>query len=1196
MKRHAKSSYELCLKTWRIFAKRKGTLFWTLLSDRRQENARSQALAWERTALEAPPRVPFVTTLEHLSCLQAEPALQWVPRRSLGTRCWSSARSGFFCYLAFAGSSFGAEKTIDFNRDVRPILSENCFACHGFDEKSREADLRLDLMDTAYADRDGTTAISPGKLDRSEVWNRISSDDEDEIMPPATSHLTLTDRQKGILKAWIEQGAPYAGHWSFIPPRKVDVPGTAKLNPIDAFVQQRLNEEELQLSERADRSMLIRRISFDLTGLPPTAEEVQAFVDDESNEAYVKLVDRLLQSPHFGERLAVEWLDSARYADTNGFSIDGGRHLWLWRDWVIQSFNDNLPYDQFLVDQLAGDLLPNRTESQLIATGFQRNNMVTHEGGTIPEENLTNYNADRVKTLGESVLGLTIGCAQCHDHKFDPITQREYYQMFAFFNSLSDKGLDGNGGVNPGPSIEAKTVLRTDEVESLRQQIANIQAELGRKDAKILAAWESREHANLAQRGQDLVVHPLEILKISTPNRGAGFEVENKNFARLSDAGAMGAFDFSTELPDLNLPITGIRVVVHPVAEFPGGGWGNGPSLRPKPRAKVIKPKAATVANSPIKRSADAESDKSLEEVEKSLEEVDKSLEEVEKSLEEVDKSLEEDAETVKATVASDEPRKGSFMLTAIAATVDRIPGDQVNLFELLSFNRVTASSWEPEHRPSDCLDPRNESGWSPDLATEGPVHLTATLSKPIRVPESKYLTIQLNFGNGKNLVPELVELQVITGNDDGTDLPSSIVSILTTSPLERTSEMQSQFWNYCSQHATELDAKRVELANLQERLAVLTQSFMTMVMDVAAKPRDTFVLHRGDYSQPLDKVSPGTPSSLPPLQTDATLDRLALARWLTMPNHPLTARVAVNRFWKMLFGTGFVATAADFGSQGEWPSHLDLLDWLAVDFVESGWNVKAIVRKIVMSETYQQTSASSAELLERDPQNRLLARGSRFRLSAEFIRDAALKTSGLLVPRIGGPSVNPYMPGDLWREVSHYGSSPATAQTFVQDHGEKLYRRSMYTFWKRTAPPPNMTAFDAPNREICTITRSSTTTPLQALVTLNDPQFVEASRAFAQRIVSHVKSEGDANVDNARVHWAFLEATSRKPAKNEIDILLKTLERERSRYTSQLNSAKAYLSVGETPVDDSIAASELAAWSQVAVILLNLSETVTRN
>lgn len=1025
-----------------------------------------------------------------------------------------------------AGGSLGAAE-VEYNRDIRPILSENCFQCHGFDEKSRQAELRLDVEESAYAERDELAAITPGDPANSLLWRRIMSDDADEVMPPASSHLELTDAEKSKLRAWIEQGAKYAKHWSFIPPERPKLPAGGG-SPIDVLVRKRLAEEGINdLSLSADPDVLVRRVTLDLTGLPPSAAEVQAFVDDADPNKYEALVDRLLKSPHFGERLALDWLDAARYADTNGFSIDGGRHNWLWRDWVIEAFNENKPYDRFLVEQLAGDLLPDRTEANLIATGFQRNNMVTHEGGTIPEENLMNYNADRVKTLGESILGLTLGCAQCHDHKFDPITQKDYYQLFAFFNTLSDKGLDGNRGINPGPSLSAKTVLKTDELPALREQIASLQSRLEEPDAAVLGAWEEREREKLAVRGAGFSMHPLKVLKVSTPNRGAGFEAEGTNGVRLKQPGDLGAFDVSAELPALEQPVTGLRVVVHPVAELPGGGWGGG-KLNPDESRKNKKSKEAT--------------------------------------------------------------GKGTFVLTAIASTAGVIPNDQVNLHHLETIARVTASSWDVAFPPAGCLDPRNDSGWSPDLKAEGPVHLTVTFDEPLDRADTPYLTTQLNFGHGGNLVPQYFELFAITGNDDGSDLPPEIIAILGTSEGDRSQTQNERLWSYCAEHAEELRSTRIDLANAQERVAVLTEAFPTMIMDVAEKPRETFILSRGDYSQPTVKVSAGTIAALPPMPEDAEADRLGLARWITMRSHPLTARVAVNRFWKMLFGNGIVATPADFGAQGEWPSHPELLDWLAVEFMDSGWDVKHLLKLMVMSDTYRQTSAATAEMLERDPQNRLLARGPRFRLPAELVRDSALKISGLLVPRIGGPSVNPYMPGDLWREVSHYGSTPATAQTFVQDHGEKLYRRSLYTYWKRTAAPPNMTAFDAPIREVCTITRGATTTPLQALVLLNDPQFVEAARAFAERIEHR---PGD---DRAKLRWAFVEAASRQPNAQELEVLEGGLVRERRRYADHPAAAKELLSVGESPRDERLAETEHAAWTQIASLVLNLSETITRN
>ena len=599
----------------------------------------------------------------------------------------------------------------------------------------------------------------------------------------------------------------------------------------------------------------------------------------------------------------------------------------------------------------------------------------------------------------------------------------------------------------------------------------------------------------------------------------------------------MGAFDILTELPKNVGPITGLRFVMHPVADAALGGWGFGPSKGAPARAPAAKKKSAEKMESP-----------------------------------------------------AEPAQKGSFKLTAVAASVDAVPGDQVNLHKLEKISRVTSSSWEPQNPAVGVLDPRNDSGWSPDLASVGPVHLTATLARPIDPSATPHLTVQLNFGAGKAYIAGLIEVCAITGADDGTDLSTEVIAALKTPKVQRTAEQVASLWRECAATGPELQRDRVALENLRERLDALTEPFTTMVMEVAAKPRDTFILNRGDYAQPTEKVSAGTPSALPPLPAGAPANRLGLAQWTVMKDNPLTARVAVNRLWKLFFGTGIVGTPADFGSQGEWPSHPDLLDWLAVDFVDHGWDVKYLVRQIVMSAAYRQSSAASAELLERDPQNRLLARGPRFRLPAEFVRDNALAVSGLLVPRIGGPSVNPYTPGDLWREVSHYGSSPATAQTFVQDHGEKLYRRSLYTYWKRTAPPPSMMAFDAPNREVCTVARGNTTTPLQALVTLNDPQFIEASRAFAERVL--VES-GD---DTTRLRWAFAECVSRPPKEKELAVILAALKRERESYAKNEPAARALLSVGESPRNEKLLTVEHAAWTQIASTLFNLSETITRN
>jgi hypothetical protein len=1043
--------------------------------------------------------------------------------------------------------AIAVETRLTFNRDIRPILSENCFACHGFDEKSRQAELRLDLPEAAYADRDGSPPISPTNLDKSSVWQRIISVDPDEQMPPPTSHLELSVAEKETIRKWIEQGAEYESHWSLIRPQRPAIPylkavGTPPNNhTIDAFIRDRLAKEKLAVNSKADRETLLRRVSFDLTGLPPSIEQRNAFLSNEQPGAFANLVEQLLDSPHYGERMAMEWMDAARYADTNGFSIDGGRHMWLWRDWVIQAFNDNKPYDDFLLEQIAGDLLPNRTDAQLIATGFQRNNMVTHEGGTIPEENLTNYNADRVKTLGEAVLGLTFACAQCHNHKFDPFTQQDYYQLFAYFNTLEDKGLDGNNGVNPAPYTSFKTILQTDELDSLTKEIASIENDLSNVDDSILNAWVNQQRAILQQRGTEFQLHPVKVLKISTPNRGDGFDVAGESQVKIRNAGGLGAFDVLVELPKVDRPITGVRITALPQKDLPGGGWGQGLTKPAKPAKKAKKEaEEGTPASTPE---------------------------------------------------PPEEPQeKGSFRLTAVSITLDTVPSDQVNLHRLERISRVTANSWETAHPPSHILDPRNETGWSPDRETDGAVHLTATLANSTTTASNPYMTIQLNFGSGNNYIPGMVEMAVITGTDDGTDLPKDIAELMLVDSAKRTPEESKRLWDYCSEHCDTLQTKRIARDNLKDRWKHLTQSFPTMVMNTAQKPRETFILNRGDYSQPTVAVTAATPSSIGPKLEDAPTNRLGLAQWIVHRDNPLTARVAVNRLWQMFFGTGIVATSADFGSQGEWPSHPELLDWLAVELIEHDWDIQHIVRLIVSSEAYQRASTSTPEQLANDPQNRLLARGPRFRLSAEMVRDAALQSSGLLVHRIGGPSVNPYMPVDLWREVSHYGSTPATAQVFVQDHGEKLYRRSMYTYWKRTAPPPNMMAFDSPNREVCTVARAGTTTPLQSLVTLNDIQFVECARNLAQDLLEHSPN------DSERIRRAFRLCLTRDPRPEEVKIVLPMIAKELERYRANPQSAALLLSNGESPRDKALGSVEHAAWTQIASMILNLSETITRN
>jgi len=983
-----------------------------------------------------------------------------------------------------------SNQPVRFNRDIRPILSETCFHCHGPDEEGRRADLRLDVVEATKPDKDGWQPIVPGDADASEVWYRIITDDKDELMPPPESHMELTAEQKQLLKRWIEEGAEYEGHWAFETPRDPVLPEN-KLewgnNEIDTFILARLEEQGLQPSPEADRRTLARRLYLDLTGLPPSADEMHAFLADTSPDAYETLVDQLLDSSHYGERMALQWLDQARYADTNGYSIDGGRHMWLWRDYVINAYNANMPFDQFTIEQLAGDLLPNPTQDQLVATGFNRNHMITHEGGTIPEENLMNYVADRVKTTSEVFLGLTMACAQCHDHKYDPISQRDYYRFYAYFNTIEDKGLDGNAGRNSMPNIMAATSL-PHNAEPVRRRLKTAKADLAKPRPGMQRAWEAEVKTEFESLGKELLMTPVEVIGAKTPNRNAeviGFEDGN---TVVMHGYHRQAITVSAKLPEG--AYEGLRVVFEPSEEAEGFlGFGQ-------------------------------------------------------------------------------KEEKGGFFISGISASSGQLPSDEIDLYGILPIKEVTASQTAEGMTPRNVMDERSDLIWTTFPEVEKPQHLTLRLEEPVKSAESEYITLMINFvntaSNTRGANAARMKIYAYTGHDDGTNYPEELRELLTVAEADRSPEQKAKIGNYFRELAPALEPLRVRIANYERRLQDMTEEHSVMVMNTAEKPRITHILHRGDYASPTDPVTAGTPEVLPTLiekEDEAEYTRLDLAHCLVDPEHPLTARVTVNRYWQMFFGTGLVSTSADFGSQGEWPSHPELLDWLAIQFRESGWDTKAMLRLMVTSATYKQTSNISEELRLMDPGNRLLARGPRFRLQAEFIRDAALKSSGLLVPWIGGSSVNPGQPPNLWKEVSHFGSTPATAQVHVEDEGLDRHRRSLYTFWKRTVPPPNMAAFDAPNREVCVMQRSITNTPLQALVMLNDPHFVEASDALGRRMEQIAQKE----TPQAGIEFGFEEVLGRLPHSKELEELMEA-------YTSQRD------------------------WRFIGQLLLNLSETITKS
>lgn len=1042
-----------------------------------------------------------------------------------------------------------AARKIQFNRDIRPILSETCFHCHGPDEEGRRADLRLDTAGGAKEDLGGYQAITPGDLDDSEAWTRITSDDPDLLMPPPESHLVLSEEQKTLLKRWIEQGAEYEGHWAFISPQSPEIPevnftdtkgeATWVRGAIDSFVAARLAEANMSPSVEADLRTLIRRLTLDLVGLPPTVQETREFVTDYESRgeaAYQDAVKRLLSSEHFGERMAVRWLDQARYADTNGYSIDGGRDMWLWRDWVIQAYNDNMPFDQFLTEQLAGDLLPDATDATRIATGFNRNHMITHEGGTIPEENLTNYVADRVKTTGEVFLGLTMGCAQCHDHKYDPISQKEYYQFFAFFNELEDRGLDGNAGVNSAPRMMTSTVLRSDELDDIDAELAAVRQELS-ATTDGFDEWLAVEREREMGRGDGFHYLDAELLNASSPNRPGPFEFKPDGTVIVSSPSkGLNGFSHSIRLPtgdqQPSETVSGIRIEFYP---------------------------------------------------------------------QQVTDEKDGDEKALSLTPFAD----GVPKITTVLVSATSQPADQVDYYGQCEFTVATASSAADQHAATSVLDERNLQWWQP-AASDSQQHLTLTFDRPVDPSQTPFLSVLVFFGKNESL-PYRWRVRPFLGNDTDSKWDEAVALAIVKDQDQWDDDTRQRVLTAFRETAPGLNPLRTRLANLEERRSVLTEKYSTMVMNTAAKPRETFVLSRGQYDAPTERVTPQTPQALPALlppvvkqtgegdeetaPSSGNPTRLDLARWLTDPKHPLTARVAVNRIWAMLFGTGIVATSADFGSQGEYPSHPELLDYLATKFVDSGWNQKELIREIVSSATYRQQSIATAEQRELDPQNRLLARGPRFRLPAEFIRDQALAISGLLVPRIGGPSVHPYQPPGLWKEVSHFGSTPATKQVFVQDHGEKLYRRSLYTIVKRTSPHPAMASFDAPNREMCTVDRGTTNTPLQALVTLNDPQFAEAARVLAESLIR----DESATDDHSRIRLAFERIVSRLPSDPELNAIAELLESEWARYRETPDDANRAVSIGESPQAKEIDAVEHAAWTQVAALLLNLSEALTR-
>jgi hypothetical protein len=1024
-------------------------------------------------------------------------------------------------------------KAIEFNRDVRPILSGICFACHGPDAAKRKAKLRLDTEAGALADLGGRHAVVPGDPEASELYLRITADDESERMPPPGAHHRLSTAQVETLRRWIEQGAAWQPHWSLIPPKRPTAPevrGAAwPRNAIDRFVLARLEREGLSPSPEADPTTLIRRVTLDLTGLPPTPAEVDAFLADRSPRAFEAVVDRLLASPRYGERMAARWLDAARYADTNGYQSDNERSMWRWRDWVIDAFNRNMPFDRFTVEQLAGDLLPGPTLDQRIATGFNRNHRGNAEGGIIPEEYAAEYVADRAETTATVWMGLTLGCARCHDHKFDPITQKDYYRVFAYFNNVPEKGRAFKYGNSP-PLIKAPTPAE--------------QARLDDLDARLGAA-ERR----------------LEGLAPALAAAQADWE-------RGQPTGGLADWTVTEDLM--------VRLTLDGETDPPTAGAHEG----------VFRDGGPAFADGRIGRAAEFDGARVLD-------------------AGDVGRFGFEDKFTLAAWVFPSDGRGG----TALSRMTDAPEGDgyalvvaggkvQVNLVKRWLDDSLRVETERPiepgrwHHlavtydgsRVADGVRVYVDGRPEPLRVLLDELNQTFKTAQPLRVgggngPEGRF----------RGLIDDARVYADALAADDVAIVatPEPVAAIAATPSGQRT---RGQSLKIRAAFLAGLDAEeplarawREAVALRRERDRLVEALPTVMVMKEMDQPRPTFVLLRGQYDQPGDRVTAGVPGCLPPLPTGAEGNRLGLARWLVDPSHPLTARVAVNRCWQIVFGTGLVKTVDDFGAQGEWPSHPELLDWLATELVAGGWDLKAALRLIVTSATYRQSSRSDPGLRQRDPENRLLARGPRLRLPAEMVRDQALMASGLLAERLGGPSVKPYQPEGLWKDL-------AEVKDYPQDHGPDLHRRSLYTFWKRTVSPPSMAVFDAPTRETCTVRESRTNTPLQALTLLNDVTFVESARVLAQRVIA----EGGPTPEG-RITLAFRLATARRPTPDELSVLLEGYNDHRAHYRDHPEAARALIAAGEAPRDPTVDPGELAATTVVAGVILNLDETITK-
>ena len=997
-----------------------------------------------------------------------------------------------------------------FNRDVRPILSDLCFACHGPDTNHREADLRLDQRDGALS------VIQVNDASASELVRRMLSHDDQERMPPPKSNRQPTKEQIEIIKRWIDQGAVWEEHWSFMPLIKPAIPvldpsnASSIRNPIDAFIQSQLLSRGWKPALEADRRTLIRRVTLDLTGLPPTLNEVDDFVADATPAAYEKVVARLLQSSAFGERMAWDWLDAARYADTNGYQGDNERTMWPWRDWVVRAFNENLPFDQFTLWQLAGDMLPDATLEQKLATGFCRNHMINGEGGRIPEENRVDYVMDMTETMGTVWLGLTLNCCRCHDHKFDAIKQAEYYQLFAFFNQTPVDG--GGGNAKTLPILAVPSQAQKSQIEKIDSQIQIVQGEINARANELLTQqpeWEDM----LRQSPQFFDWKLATVLSATAQHQQLKIEDDRSVLA-------------SGENPPKD---------VYEIA---------------------LKPETETVATIRL----DALQHKSL---------------------------------TKNGLSRSD---SGNFVLTSFEVyrerfrTSDETESKTEGTSARIPLKIVDAKATFEQggHMISSALDSDSKTGWAVwEGRTVDRSHSASFyFEEPIQLHANERLVILMRHESA-NAQHNMGRFRLSTSSNKNATLDAfepEFESALAKPVPERSKAERELLVQFHHQSDDKTKTLNKSMSGLKDqRKSVVAKIPDVMVMGERDKPRDTFLLNRGLYNDPGPRVTANVPASLPPLPTNSRADRLAMARWLVSNEQPLTARVIVNRFWQQFFGIGLVKTVEDFGSQGEIPRYLELHEWLATEFRDSGWDTKQLVQLIVTSHAYRQSSSfSDSSLATEDPENRHLARGPRFRMPSWMVRDQALAASGLLVQTMGGPAVNGYQPAGVWEEAT-FGN-----KKYKQDTGDSLYRRSLYTYWRRIIGPTMF--FDNASRQVCTVKVVRTNTPLQALFTLNDVTFVEAARGLATQILYTPARDDAVGID-----LAFQRVLARTATSSEKNVLLAGLSRSRHQFAEHPNNANSILAVGDSKAGSDLDRIELASWTSLCLAVLNLDETLTK-